>query len=228
MPPPGPLSPTGRIKQHRPTVSLFGAVPTSDFIVGRDRPGPAIFKKACSKRLKGDFSYIGIGQSKDRTKILFRVFAFAYAGVSKGPHKANRARRFGGCGAARCAADRLLRRAGPVLAAAADKGPSRPTKISEVGTAPTIDIKVGRCRGRTLAHVRATGQNGARRPTGARFWVQGHFCASKNGLGRVWAGEAHDLSHPGPGRRAWEVGFWLKGFQLPSVGRGGPRRLFEV
>ncbi len=53
-------------------------------------------------------------------------------------------------------ADRLLRRAGPVLAAVADREPSRPTKISGVGAAPTIDIKVGRCRGRGVAHVRAT------------------------------------------------------------------------
>ena len=67
-------------------------------------------------------------------------------------------------------ADRQLRRAGPGLAAAA------------VGD-----------RARFLGHVRAARQNGARRPTGARFWVQGHFCASKNGLGRVWAGKAHGV-----------------------------------
>ena len=54
---------------------------------------------------------------------MFRAFAVAYAGDSKGPLKANRARRFGRSGVARCAADWLLRRAGPGLAAVADREP---------------------------------------------------------------------------------------------------------
>jgi hypothetical protein len=101
------------------------------------------------------------------------------------PLEANRARRFDGCGAARCAGDRPLSRAGLALAA----------KPTEAGPGESAGPREGRPSKRRA------------QAAGARFWsAEALFARPKRAFARVRAGKARGHWIGGP--------FWVSGGQL--------------